>query len=263
MNVSGEAAPFEEANAALLERWAELERPIAHGGPSSSFTLDVATNWKLAVENYCESYHLPSIHPGLNTYSRLQDHYDVLDGTADNFSGQGTRVYRRLRDADGTAFPEHDGLSATWDEGAEYVALYPNVLLGVHRDHSFAIVLEPRGVERTLERVEIYYTEEAASAPALAAMRDANARLWHGVFEEDIGVVEGMQRGRHGPLFDGGRFSPAMDASTHRFHAWVAGRLLAGRDAVAGTALVPKPAPRVAGDGVLRDGARVVPIAPG
>ena len=260
VDVSGEAAPFEEANRALLERWSELEQPIRHGGPSSSFTLDVRTNWKLAVENYCESYHLPWIHPGLNSYSRLQDHYDVLDDAADNFSGQGTCVYRRLRDEDGRAFPEHENLSAKWEEGAEYVALYPNVLLGVHRDHSFAIVLEPREVERTAEHVAIYYTEEAAADPALAAMRDANAALWQGVFEEDIGVVEGMQRGRHGPLFDGGRFSPAMDASTHRFHAWMAGRLLAGREN-AGDGGTAEEGTRASGLAIGSSDARVVPIA--
>ena len=37
----------------------------------------MATNWKLAVENYCESYHLPWVHPGLNSYSRLEDHYHI------------------------------------------------------------------------------------------------------------------------------------------------------------------------------------------
>jgi choline monooxygenase len=44
---------------------------------------------------------------------------------------------------------------------------------------------------------------------------------------EDIGVVEGMQRGRFAAGFDGGRFSPAMDGPTHCFHAWVAGRMAA------------------------------------
>jgi len=38
-------------------------------------------------------------------------------------------------------------------------------------------------------------------------------------------VVEGMQRGRHGVNFDGGRFSPAMDGPTHCFHDWVAGKV--------------------------------------
>ena len=226
-NVSGEAPPFERANADLLARWSELERPIAHGGAASSFRLDVATNWKLAVENYCESYHLPWVHPGLNSYSRLQDHYNIDE--ARGHAGQGTRVYRRLRADDGTVFPDHEDLSAKWDEGAEYVALFPNVLLGVHRDHSFAIVLEPVDVDRTVEHVEIYYPEASAADPTLAPLREANARLWKTVFEEDIGVVEGMQRGRHGELFDGGRFSPVMDVPTHRFHAWVAGELLAAR----------------------------------
>ena len=36
------------------------------------------------------------------------------------------------------------------------------------------------------------------------------------------GVVEGMQKGRSAPGFDGGRFSPAMDGPTHAFHRWVA-----------------------------------------
>jgi len=227
VNVSGDAAPFEEANATLLARWQEMEQPITHGGASSSFTFDVNCNWKLAVENYAESYHLPWIHPGLNSYSKLKDHYHIED--VDNYSGQGTRVYRRLRDEAGKVFPEHEKLSAKWDEGAEYIALYPNVLLGVHRDHSFAIVLEPVGVDRTAEHVEIYYPEAAANDPALATMRDANARLWHAVFAEDVFVIEGMQRGRHGEFFDGGRFSPVMDSPTHRFHAWVAGEIVTQR----------------------------------
>ena len=60
-------------------------------------------------------------------------------------------------------------------------------------------------------------------------MRARNAHLWRGVFEEDIFVVEGMQRGRAAPSFDGGRFSPVMDGPTHCFHDWVAGCVQAHR----------------------------------
>jgi choline monooxygenase len=45
------------------------------------------------------------------------------------------------------------------------------------------------------------------------------------VFEEDVGVVEGMQRGRASPAFTGGVFSPAMEQATNAFHRWVAERL--------------------------------------
>lgn len=218
VNVSGDAPPFREHAAPLLERWQAFDRPMWAGGPE--VCLSVQANWKLAVENYCESYHLPSIHPGLNSYSKLQDHYDIVQ--AGHHSGQGSRKYRQLRDEDGLAFPDFDGLDPLWDEAGEYVALYPNALLGVHRDHAFAMILKPESHERTTERVALLYTEAGANSPAYAELRERNAALWQGVFEEDIGVVQGMQAGRHGRWFDGGKFAPAMDAPTHAFHHWVA-----------------------------------------
>jgi len=221
INVDGTAPPFEEVHADLLERWKEHDVPLYHGGADSTFMLDVGTNWKLAVENYCESYHLPWVHPGLNSYSRLEDHYNIE--VPGQYSGQGTLVYRQLRGVNEEVFPDFPGLSEKWDEGGEYVALYPNVLLGVQRDHAFAIILEPMAHDRTREHIHLFY----ATPQTDEGMRAKNATLWKTVFEEDIGVCEGMQKGRSAPGFDGGRFSPVMDSPTHCFHDWVAGRLQA------------------------------------
>lgn len=227
VNLSGDARPFEEHAAALIGRWREFaERPLHHGGALASFALEVAANWKLAVENYCESYHLPWVHPGLNSYSRLEDHYNIVE--ASSFSGQGTRVYDPKLVVDGRRFDNFSGLSPKWESAAEYVALYPNVLLGVHRDHTFAILLDPVAADRTVERVELYYAGAEMASPALASLREAHRAMWKEVFEEDIFVVEGMQSGRSAERFDGGRFSPVMDAATHGFHRWVAERFARG-----------------------------------
>ncbi|WP_170580839.1 aromatic ring-hydroxylating oxygenase subunit alpha [Ruegeria arenilitoris] len=227
INVSGDAPTFEDANARLIERWAEFDKPLYHGGPESSFRLDVNCNWKLAVENYCESYHLPWVHPGLNSYSRLEDHYHIQEPGL--YSGQGTLVYRQLKTEDGRVFPDFEGLSEKWDTAAEYIAAFPNVLLGVHRDHAFAIILRPEAQNRTSEHIHLFY-----SAPDTDAdLRARNAEQWKVVFEEDVFVVEGMQRGRAAPGFDGGHFSPAMDGPTHLFHDWVAQRLMAHRTELA------------------------------
>jgi len=224
VNLSGDAAPFEEHFATMLARWAEFDRPVHFGGPESAFGLDLAANWKLAVENYCESYHLPFVHPGLNSYSRLEDHENILgDGP---WSGQLTRVYNPQLDASGRRFAEFPGLSPRWNSNAEYLALYPNVLAGVHKDHTFAIVLEPRGPERTVEHVAIHFPDAETTGEDWRQLRETNARLWKDVFVEDIGVVQAMQRGRHASRFDGGHFSPVMDESTHHFHRWVAGCFL-------------------------------------
>ena len=227
INVSGTAAPFEEANADLIARWAEFDKPLYHGGADSRFSLDVACNWKLAVENYCESYHLPWVHPGLNAYSRLEDHYNIEH--PGKYSGQGTLVYRQLTGAEGQVFPDFPGLSPKWDEGAEYTALFPNVLFGVQRDHAFAIVLIPTAQNETQEQIHLYY----AAPETDPALRAANTAQWKTVFKEDIDVVEGMQRGRHATGFDGGVFSPAMDGPTHCFHQWVAGKVTAHRQRLA------------------------------
>ncbi|MDU8911284.1 aromatic ring-hydroxylating dioxygenase subunit alpha [Aestuariicoccus sp. MJ-SS9] len=223
INVSGDAPAFEVAMADAMARWAEFEQPVYHGGSDSRFQLEVATNWKLAIENYCESYHLPWVHPGLNAYSRLEDHYHIEK--PGEYSGQGTLVYRQLTNENGESFPDFEGLSSKWDTAAEYIAVYPNVLLGVHRDHAFAIVLVPEGPEKTVEHVHLYYARPKTDG----GLRQRNTQLWKTVFEEDIFVVEGMQRGRHAVGFDGGRFSPAMDSPTHCFHAWVAAKVEAWR----------------------------------
>jgi len=220
VNLSGTAVGFEETMAPLIERWAAFDAPLFTGGDDCRIGFEVACNWKLAVENYCESYHLPWVHPGLNSYSRLEDHYNIEAEGA--FSGQGTRVYRQLG-LEGARFPDFPGLGPEWDAQAEYVAVFPNLLLGVHRDHAFAIILEPRGPGHTAERLAMYYaSEEAATGQAFAALRARNRDLWHAVFAEDIFVVEGMQKGRAARAFDGGRFSPVMDGPTHLFHRWVA-----------------------------------------
>ena len=219
INVSGDAPAFEDAMSDAMQRWAEFEKPLYHGGADSRITLEVATNWKLAVENYCESYHLPWVHPGLNSYSRLEDHYNIEAPGA--YSGQGTLVYRQITNENGESFPDFEGLSAQWDTAAEYLSIYPNVLLGAHRDHAFAIVLVPEGPDRTVENIHLYYAQPGTDS----GLRQRNTQLWKTVFEEDIFVVEGMQRGRHAAGFDGGRFSPAMDGPTHNFHDWVAGKV--------------------------------------
>lgn len=222
INMSGDAPPFEEAASSMLERWKEFEQPAYFGGADSEFELSVRSNWKLAVENYCESYHLPWVHPGLNSYSRLEDHYHIVEQGA--YSGQGTMVYNPSLSEE-QAFSNFESLSEKWDTQAEYISLFPNVLLGVHRDHRYAIILVPESVERTTERVAIYYARESMTGAEFADLRRRNTAQWKEIFEEDIFVVEGMQAGRHGRYFDGGKFSPVMDEPTWVFHHWVASQL--------------------------------------
>lgn len=224
INISGTAPDFEIVHADLLARWQEFDQPLFHGGAGSTITLPLKANWKLAIENYCESYHLPWVHPGLNVISKLEDHYHIEN--YGHFSGQGTYVYQQLTGDAGQTFPDFPGLSDKWDQGGEYIAVYPNVLLGVQRDHTFVFILETQSTEKTVEHIHIYY----AASDVDPALKAKNAAQWAAVFDEDVFVVEGMQKGRHAMHFDGGRFSPAMDGPTHCFHDWIAANMQSHRD---------------------------------
>jgi len=195
VNISNNAPEFADYASKVIDRWSEFEKPLFFGGESSSFSLTLDTNWKLAVENYCESYHLPWVHPELNVTSSIEDHYHIEE--KGHFSGQGSHVYNQIKSDDGKVFPDFDELSSKWNTASEYIAFYPNVLLGVHRDHFFSIILEPISTDKTIEHVSIYYSKDPSEMTELSALIDKNASFWKTVFKEDIGVVEGMQRGRN------------------------------------------------------------------
>ena len=61
------------------------------------------------LKNYCDSYHLPWVHPELNIISKLEDHYNIQE--KNEFSGQGSYVYRQIEHK-GNVFYDFDGLSS-------------------------------------------------------------------------------------------------------------------------------------------------------
>jgi choline monooxygenase len=227
INLSGDAPDFEQHIGPLRQRVGALVGAqgwprLRAGVTDAELSLDVRCNWKLAVENYCEAYHLPWVHPSLNTYSNLEDHYCFLD--AEDFAGQGSLAYR-LSDVAGTHLPRLPEWPADRVHVAEYPSLYPNVLLGFHADHAFAIILTPLAADLTREEVRIFYVADGADSDVYSACRAATHAAWRLVFGEDVFAVEGMQQGRASPGYEGGVFSRVWDQPTHHFHRWVAAKL--------------------------------------
>jgi len=230
VNISAQAEPFDEFIKPLDNRWSEFlsaedRKLIRHPTDHGYFQFKVKSNWKFAIENYCESYHLPWIHPDLNSYSKLEDHYTILANDS-GFAGQGSLTYNP-----NFVSKEKFNCFPNWPKGelnhAEYIALFPNVMLGIHRDHYFAFWLEPINQSSTIEHMEVYYVgDESAYSDQYKEIREENSNLWFKVLSEDINAIEGMQAGRNSPSYTGGKFSPVMDTATHHFHKWVATNII-------------------------------------
>lgn len=229
ININSNAKPFEDFIKPLEDRWSKFiskkdQKLIRHSTDNGYFNMTVNSNWKFAIENYCESYHLPWIHPELNKVSNISDHYHIEDENL-NFSGQGSNKYSQQFDGN-IKFKCFPNWPIELSEKSEYVSLYPNVMLGIHIDHFYAFWLEPISNNQTKEHFELYYVgDESASSDEFKDIREKNFAFWQEVMNEDVTAIEGMQNGRNSPAYNGGNFSPVMDTPTLMFHKWVATNL--------------------------------------
>ena len=226
ININKNKKNFEESIHPLEQQWSKFiskedQKLIRHAKDFGYFNMEVQSNWKLAIENYCESYHLPWVHPELNRVSNLKDHYHIED-ISETFSGQGSNKYSQQFDGNKklSTFPNWPN---NLYQNSEYVSLFPNVMLGIHVDHFYAFWLEPLSNKNTREHFEMYYVgDESASSDEYKEIRKNNFAFWQEVMNEDVSVIEGMQKGRSSPAYNGGNFSPVMDTPTLMFHKWVA-----------------------------------------
>ena len=230
VNIRNNELEFNEYIKPLEDRWSKFiskedQHLLVRSKDYGYFNLDVKSNWKFAVENYCESYHLPTIHPELNKISNISNHYHI-QGLPNRFAGQGSKKYNQLTKGK-KAFENFENWPKDLSKNSEYIALFPNVMIGLHIDHFYAFWLEPISINETKEHLAMYYVgDNSANGEELETMREENVRIWKNVMSEDIKAIEGMQEGRNSPVYNGGNFSPLMDNPTHQFHKWVAGNLI-------------------------------------
>jgi choline monooxygenase len=230
ININGNELEFDEYIKPLEKRWSKFiskedQKLLKYSKDDGYFSLEVKCNWKFAIENYCESYHLPWIHPELNKVSNISDHYHI-QGLPNRFAGQGTNKYDQPVKGN-QSFDNFPNWPKDLSKKAEYIALFPNVMIGLHIDHFYIFWLEPKSISETKEHLMMYYVgDDSANGSEFTEMRKKNAEFWKEVMSEDIKAIEGMQEGRNSPIYNGGNFSPVMDNPTHQFHKWVAENLI-------------------------------------
>ncbi len=171
-------------------------------------SYDVATNWKIVMENYNECYHCGPIHPEL---CDLVPDFKRAGGSnldwergiphrpgAYTFTTTGTTSRAPLR-----------GLNE--DEKVRHTAelIYPNLLLSLSCDHVAAFLLWPQGPDRT--RVEcrfLFHPDEIAKADFDPS--DA-VEFWDLVNRQDWTVCERVQAGIKSHVHEFGYYAPMED----------------------------------------------------
>ena len=224
VNLDGKALPFEQDAAQPLQRYRELmgvdgEEQIHAPAQHNGLTMQLQCNWKLAIENYLEAYHLPFIHPDLNSYSPLSEHIPEIFG--DKCAGQITNTFDPKLDSD-HPFPLFPNWKKDQLQVGEYPVIYPNLMLGFQSNHLFALIVVPTSVTQCREELQLFYVGDEIDAPQYEDGLKHNLEAWAQVFNEDVEPCERMQIGRQSPGYQGGAFSPVLDKCSHHFHQWMA-----------------------------------------
>jgi len=111
---------------------------------------EVATNWKLVVQNYNECLHCPVIHPLLNRMHHYLGAENVPSAETYCGGAMGFKDGIETLSTDGKrrrAFLP--GLSGREREFVNYFAIYPNFLLTLHPDYMMTITIWPQDAGHT------------------------------------------------------------------------------------------------------------------
>ena len=223
VNMSGAAQSFDDFIAPVRERLGGYDLSLLHTSGEAGTVVNA--NWKVVVENFVESYHLPWIHPSMNRYNPMEDHYQILGG--DTYIGQGL-LGLEFQDEAANLLPRFPNLTPEQLTTGESHFIFPNLLFGVMIEMAYAVILLPESAGRTRERVVVMVNgEKAATDPQYKDARDILLERIVSVNAEDIGITESVQRGRSSPAFTGGQFSPVHERTSHQFQRAYALRMLA------------------------------------
>ncbi|GAB3684657.1 aromatic ring-hydroxylating oxygenase subunit alpha [Salinisphaera aquimarina] len=187
---------------------------------------EVNANYKLIAENFMECYHLPWVHPELVSVSPVENHYRWQGRGL--YTGMCTTPISADTPAGGwQSLPAFSGIGDRDADTGRFVLLFPNTAMAILPNHVFVLIAHPLGPDRTREETFILSHPECVGDGELAAQGIAQLhRFWDLVNQQDIDIVERVQRGLNGPAFPGGRLCYHFEEPVHRFQNMIIDKMV-------------------------------------
>ena len=173
--------------------------------PTLSKVFNVKGNWALYCENYLEGFHIPFVHPGLNTVIDYGEYATELFFPYSNLQLGMARSGEDCFELPETS-PDYGKHIAAY-----YFWVFPNMMFNFYPWGLSVNVVEPTAVGEC--RVSFYsYVLDASKLD-----KGAGAGL-DKVEMEDEEIVENVQRGVRSRFYKHGRYSVTREQGTHHFH---------------------------------------------
>ncbi len=234
VNLDPTAAPLARQAPDLAEEIAFWAPDVATLTHAKRLTYDVATNWKNVIDNFLECYHCHVAHKEFVDLVDMDTYEVVTHGIWSSHFAEAGKHHNAAYDVVDAKVTQH----AVW-------WLWPNTCLLRYPGRGNFMVFQviPAGPERTLETWDFFLE----TTEPTAAEQDAVHYIDDVLQQQDIALVESVQRGMRTPAFDQGRIvfdasrsgSGLSEHGVHHFH----GLLLQAYRSLVGLADEARPAP--------------------
>jgi Rieske 2Fe-2S family protein len=225
LSLAEQPEPLRESLAAQAQSPLPFERfgPLGELRLGHRTVTEVASNWKILVENYNECLHCPTVHPELVAVVPAYKRGEVLEeGRHDGgvvLADGGTSFTRSAHSTIPVmpGFTEHEATSLY---GA---SIFPNMFLDISGTSTIATCLLPRGAEHTTVVTEYLFRPEVVEDPGFDPTEIVEFSEL--VAHQDYAVCERAQKGVRSRAFTHGVYAE-KDSLPYEFNR----RYLAARD---------------------------------
>jgi phenylpropionate dioxygenase-like ring-hydroxylating dioxygenase large terminal subunit len=209
---------LDPAAASLAVQAPDLAEDIALWAPdvadltfAKRLTYDVRSNWKNVIDNFLECYHCHIAHPEFVALVDMGTYEVRTHGIWSSHFAEAGKQDNPAYDVSAASVTQH----AVW-------WLWPNTCLLRHpgRGNFMVFQVVPAGPDRTLETWDFFFETERLEGAEFEAVRYIDEVLQ----QQDIAIVESVQRGMATPAYDQGRivYDPAgsglSEHGVHHFH---------------------------------------------
>ncbi len=202
----------------LADQSGDLSKEISEFAPDVNdltfahrLTFDIKSNWKNVVDNFLECYHCPIAHKDFCSLLQFETYKVTTHGIYSSHMAKGGNADNTAYNVEGATVDDH----AVW-------WLWPNTCLMRYPGRGNFLVLNiiPVGPNHTIETYDFFFETAEPSPQEIEAINYINDVLQ----QEDIDLVESVQRGMETPAFEFGRvvYDPSesglSEHAVHHFH---------------------------------------------
>lgn len=182
---------------------------------SCELEYEVAANWKLYVENGLEGYHVQYVHDFLNDLVATKNAKHSFHRGGSHTHAMVNEGYRDMLGEDAPLVNENGPY-------IQFGFVFPNLIPVVGAFASYLRV-DPAGPDRLKLRFRAF---DSGDERALS-LREFTRESTHRTNEQDIGVVERVQRGMHAKGYPGGLHASFLEVRIRHFEDLYVDHLLA------------------------------------